>query len=83
MDDPMYFYDTIFAVEPLQGMIWSKSKISVTVSFSPKAALHYHCLSYCSISGQADRIPIKLTGHGIGPKAAFSYDEMDVYTLTE
>jgi hydrocephalus-inducing protein len=74
----MYFYDTIFAIEPLAGKIWAKSRMTVTVSFSPKAALHYHCLGYCSIVGQAERIPMKLTGHGIGPKAAFSYDEMDV-----
>ncbi len=79
--DPMYFYDTIFSMEPLSGRIWAKSKMSVTVSFSPKAALHYHCLAYCSIVGQMERIPIKLTGHGIGPKAAFSYDEMDVGDL--
>ena len=78
LDDPMYFYDTIFSMEPLSGRIWAKSRLTVTISFSPKSALHYHCLAYCSIAGQQERIPIKLTGHGIGPKAAFSFDEMDV-----
>ncbi|CAD7931174.1 unnamed protein product [Amoebophrya sp. A25] len=78
LDDPMYFYDTIFSMEPLSGRIWAKSRVTVTISFSPKSALHYHCLAYCSIAGQQERIPIKLTGHGIGPKAAFSFDEMDV-----
>ena len=71
-------YDTIFSLEPLSGRIWAKSKLSVTVSFSPKSALQYHCLAYCCVQGQEQRIPIKLVGVGVGPKAAFSYEEMDI-----
>jgi hydrocephalus-inducing protein len=77
MEDPMFFYDEIFAVEPLSGRIWAKSKASITITFTPKAALTYQCIAYCSIVGQADRMPLLLNGQGIGPKAAFSYDELD------
>lgn len=33
----MFFYDEIFAVEPLSGRIWAKSKIAITFTFTPKA----------------------------------------------
>jgi len=32
----MFFYDEIFAVEPLSGRIWAKSKIAITFTFTPK-----------------------------------------------
>lgn len=78
MEDPMFFYDEIFAVEPLSGRIWSKSKAMVTITFTPKAALNYQCTAFCSIVGQQDRMSLLLKGQGIGPKAAFSYDDLDV-----
>eukprot|EP00397_Hematodinium_sp_SG-2012_P000030 GEMP01000030.1.p1 GENE.GEMP01000030.1~~GEMP01000030.1.p1 ORF type:complete len:4608 (+),score=1069.56 GEMP01000030.1:10-13833(+) len=78
MDDPMFFYDDIFSIEPLSGRIWSKSKCQITISFTPKAALNYQCTGFCSVVGSSDRVPIVLKGRGIGPKAAFSYDELDV-----
>ncbi|CAE7461731.1 HYDIN [Symbiodinium sp. CCMP2592] len=78
LEDPMFFYDEIFAVEPLSGRIWAKSKVAITFTFTPKAALNYQCLAYCSIVGRAERLPLLLKGIGIGPKAAFSYDELDV-----
>jgi hydrocephalus-inducing protein len=78
MEDPMFFYDEIFAIEPLSGRIWAKSSCSVAISFTPKAALNYQCVAYCSIVGSAERVPLLLKGQGIGPKAAFSYDELDV-----
>lgn len=78
MEDPMFFYDEIFAVEPLSGRIWAKSQTTITVTFTPKAALTYQCFAYCSVVGQAERMPLLLKGQGIGPKAAFSYDELDV-----
>ena len=37
LEDPMFFYDEIFAVEPLSGRIWAKSKIAITFTFTPKA----------------------------------------------
>eukprot|EP00434_Breviolum_minutum_P033122 symbB.v1.2.029307.t1/scaffold3193.1/size61566/2 len=36
LEDPMFFYDEIFAVEPLSGRIWAKSKIAITFTFTPK-----------------------------------------------
>ncbi|CAJ1447961.1 unnamed protein product [Effrenium voratum] len=78
LEDPMFFYDEIFAVEPLSGRIWAKSKVAITFTFTPKAALNYQCLAYCSVVGRAERLPLLLKGTGIGPKAAFSYDELDV-----
>ena len=36
VEDPMFFYDEIFAVEPLSGRIWAKSKVAITFTFTPK-----------------------------------------------
>ena len=32
MEDPMFFFDEIFAIEPLSGRIWSRSKCEVTAT---------------------------------------------------
>jgi hypothetical protein len=41
-------------------------------------ALVYCATAYLSAVGQEDRAPLVLKGLGIGPKATFSYDELDV-----
>ncbi|KAF4667893.1 hypothetical protein FOL47_003343 [Perkinsus chesapeaki] len=76
--DPLYFYDDAFTIEPVITTIYPGASRTITVTFSPSAALRYSCLAYCSIVGCVERIPITLNGVGIGPKAAFSYDDLDV-----
>jgi hypothetical protein len=77
-EDPMLFRDTIFAIEPLVGRVWSHSEMSCACAFSPKDALVYSCTAFLSCAGQEERASLQLRGLGIGPKAAFSYDELDV-----
>ncbi len=35
-EDPMYFYDDIFSIEPVEGRVWAKSTFTVTVTFAPR-----------------------------------------------
>ncbi len=37
-EDPMYFYDDIFSIEPVEGRVWAKSTFTVTVTFAPRWA---------------------------------------------
>jgi hypothetical protein len=48
------------------------------VNFRPTSATVYTDVAYCAVSGVAERLPIKLQGSGIGPKAVFSYDLLDI-----
>ena len=74
-DDLLLFQDDIFNIEPQNGLIWPNSEMTVTVTFLPLGALHYSCTSFCNISCSADRLPLHLSGEGIGPKAYLSMVE--------
>lgn len=77
-EDPMLFHDATFSIEPLVGRVWSHSQLMCACSFRPKDALVYSCTAYLQCVGQEERAPLILKGLGIGPKASFSYDELDV-----
>jgi hydrocephalus-inducing protein len=34
-DEMLLFQDDIFGIEPLQGQIWPKSEMTITVTFRP------------------------------------------------
>ena len=76
--DPMYFVDDIFEITPVEGTVWAKSEIEITVSFRPDTAAAYSCLGYLDISGREDRLPLHLSGTGIGPNAGLSFDIFDI-----
>jgi len=75
--DPMLFVDDIFEMTPISGQVWANSEMEITVSFRPDTAAQYNCLSYLDISGREDRLPLSLSGQGIGPHATLSYDVLD------
>ncbi|KAF4674209.1 hypothetical protein FOL46_005566 [Perkinsus olseni] len=77
-EDPLYFYDEVFSIDPIVSTIYPGASRTITVTFGPLSALQYSCSAYCSIVGSVERIPLTVHGVGIGPKAAFSYDELDV-----
>jgi hypothetical protein len=80
-EDPMLFHDATFSIEPLVGRVWSHSQLMCACSFRPKDALVYSSCAYLSCVGQEERAPLVLKGLGIGPKASFSYDELDVNSV--
>ncbi|CAK9100381.1 Serine/threonine-protein phosphatase 2A regulatory subunit B'' subunit gamma [Durusdinium trenchii] len=78
-EDPMLFRDAIFKIEPLCGRLWPQTQVTCACCFLPKDALVYCATAFLSAVGQEDRAPLVLKGLGIGPKATFSYDELDVW----
>ena len=77
-NDPMQFVDDIFEISPVSGNVWARSEIEITITFRPDTAAKYTCLGYLDISGRQDRLSLHLSGQGIGPHAALSFDVLDV-----
>lgn len=50
----------------------------ITITFHPDQAMDYNTTAFCEVGGRASRLPLQLRGTGIGPKAVFSYDVLDV-----
>ena len=77
-EDELLFEDAAFTLEPSEGEIWAHSSIDVTVTFCPQTAADYACVAYLEVTGREARLPLQFRGTGIGPKAAFSFDVLDI-----
>eukprot|EP00501_MAST-03F_sp_TOSAG23-6_P000263 GSMAST32.ASY1.ANO1.269.1 assembled CDS len=77
-DDPLLFANDNFSIEPMTSEIWANSDLEVTINFLPSNAASYQTVAFLDITGRDNRLPVKLCGVGIGPKAAFSFDVLDV-----
>jgi hydrocephalus-inducing protein len=77
-EDLMLFQDEIFTIEPLQGKLWPNTEITCCVTFKPQGPLHYSCTAFCNITCSEERLPLNLTGQGIGPKAQLIIKELDI-----
>ena len=73
-NDPMQFVDDIFEISPLEGTLYANSEMEVAVVFRPDTAAQYTCLAYLDVAGREDRLPLRLSGQGIGPNASLSMD---------
>ena len=76
--DQHLFSHTSFQLSPAQGRIWPGMEAEITVVFQPDHAKEFNATAYCEVGGRAIRLPIQLCGTGLGPKAVFSYDLLDV-----
>lgn len=76
--DTMQFVDDIFEITPIEGQVWAHSEMEIVVCFRPDTAAQYNCLSFLAISGRHERLPLQLTGQGIGPHASLSFDILDI-----
>ena len=77
-DEMLLFQDDIFSIEPSLGQIWPHSEMTITITFSPKLALHYSCTSHLNISFSETRLPLFLEGEGKGPKAVLSANDINI-----
>ena len=76
--DQHIFSHSSFQLSPAQGEIWPGMEAEITAVFRPDHAKDYKATAYCEVGGRAIRLPIQLCGTGLGPKAVFSYDLLDV-----
>ncbi|CAM9527029.1 unnamed protein product, partial [Laminaria digitata] len=76
--DGMLFADEIFEIRPLEGDIWARSEIEVTVLFRPQTTTEYRSSGFLDCVGREERLPLFLTGDGIGPKVGVLIHFLDV-----
>jgi hydrocephalus-inducing protein len=72
------FDDTVFFIQPIEGDIWPNSTIDVNVIFKPDYAQLYNKIAFCEITGRESRLPLRLSGMGVGPKIQLSIEDLDV-----
>jgi hydrocephalus-inducing protein len=78
---PFHFDDTVFFIQPIEGEIWPNSSIDVSIVFKPDYAQTYNKIAFCEITGRESRLPLRLTGIGIGPKIQLSIEKLDVGSI--
>ncbi|XP_027528601.1 hydrocephalus-inducing protein-like, partial [Neopelma chrysocephalum] len=76
--DPLLFSDDVFTIEPLEGEVGPHSSAEIKVSFKPRDSQVYRKVAYCAISGREIRLPLRLTGEGLGPCLQFKFAELDM-----
>lgn len=64
----MLFSDDVVKIDPAEGDIWPNSSAEITVIFKPDKAEVYNRTAFCDVTGRESRLPLKVTGLGIGPK---------------
>jgi hydrocephalus-inducing protein len=72
------FDDTVFFIQPIEGDIWPNTTMEVSVVFKPDYAQTYNKTAFCEIVGRESRLPLRLSGIGIGPKIQLSIEDLDV-----
>eukprot|EP00762_Andalucia_godoyi_P000512 ANDGO_05257.mRNA.1 Hydin len=75
------FDDDLFSIVPDHGELWPGTSFDVEVQFHPKSAASYTRFAFLCVGGRPGRIPLQLSGLGVGPKANFTYDSLDVGEL--
>ena len=61
-----------FKIEPLTGIIYPKSKITISVSFSPEFATDTTVEAFCNVTCTEKRLHLQMYGKGLGPEASIS-----------
>ena len=77
-ENPLAFDDPIFRLSPASGEIFPNSYCELTVAFRPKTAGDVALTAFCELTGREGRLPLQLQGQGLGPKATWLYDSLDI-----
>ncbi|XP_030334371.1 hydrocephalus-inducing protein homolog [Strigops habroptila] len=77
-EDSMLFSDDVFTIEPVEGDVWPNSSAEIKVIFKPREAKVYQERVYCDISGRETRLPLCISGEGVGPQLRFNFDLLDI-----
>uniref|UniRef100_A0A8V5GGT0 HYDIN/VesB/CFA65-like Ig-like domain-containing protein n=1 Tax=Melopsittacus undulatus TaxID=13146 RepID=A0A8V5GGT0_MELUD len=76
--DSTPFCSDIFTIVPMEGDILPNSSLEINVIFKPKEARVYQEAAYCDISGCETRLPLCISGEGVGPQVELSCDQVSV-----
>ena len=77
-ENPLLFNDPIFQIDPPSGEIFPNSYCELTISFRPQTAGEIALTAYCELTGRESRLPLQLKGLGLGPKATWLYESLDI-----
>lgn len=77
-DEMLYEHDN-FVIEPIKGKIWPNTGMNICITFKPQEATQYDQTAYCDVTGSQSRLPLKMIGLGIGPKARLSTEEINLF----
>ncbi len=80
-DNQLSFHNEYFQIFPMEGEIWPNSQTKFTVTFLPQFEQLYTTTAYCEITGRENRLPLYLKGQGMGPRAVFSLNVLDIGTV--
>ena len=72
------FAHPTFTLDPPEGEIYPHGALDICARFKPAQSLEYSVIAYCEVSGVEQRIPLRLVAQGVGPKAVFSFESLDV-----
>ncbi|XP_061325296.1 hydrocephalus-inducing protein-like [Pezoporus flaviventris] len=76
--DSVPFCNDIFTIVPMEGDILPNSSLEISVIFKPKEAGVYQETVYCDISGCESRLPLCISGEGVGPQVELSCEQLSI-----
>ncbi|XP_065519812.1 hydrocephalus-inducing protein homolog [Lathamus discolor] len=65
-----------------EGDVLPNSSLEISVIFQPKEARVYQETVYCDISGCETRLPLCISGEGVGPQVQLSCDQLSIGEVT-
>ncbi|XP_065519893.1 hydrocephalus-inducing protein-like, partial [Lathamus discolor] len=68
--------------EEREGDVLPNSSLEINVIFKPKEARVYQETVYCDISGCETRLPLCISGEGVGPQVQLSCDQLSIGEVT-
>ncbi|KAM9351908.1 hydrocephalus-inducing protein homolog [Symphorus nematophorus] len=77
-DHRLVLPDSCITLEPAEGEIWPKLTAQFTIAFKPEEAQLYQQTIYCDVAGCESRLPLTMTGEGMGPQLQLSYNLMNM-----
>ncbi|XP_065519844.1 hydrocephalus-inducing protein homolog, partial [Lathamus discolor] len=68
--------------ERQEGDVLPNSSLEINVIFKPKEARVYQETVYCDIAGCETRLPLCISGEGVGPQVQLSCDQLSIGEVT-
>ncbi|KAI6660485.1 hypothetical protein LOD99_14069 [Oopsacas minuta] len=76
--DRFHFEDRTVSIDPLEGEVWPQTETLISVRFHPIADEDYSCTAYCEVTGRESRLPLLISGRGLGPHLELSLDQLSI-----